>query len=484
MTSVERTAYPEFGRLVFARELYTFFSPSEEEMEWVRAKTDTDEHQLALAVALKCFQKLGRFAKKGEAPAVVVEHVRQCLFREDADESLEPVYASARTEQSHRVLVRLREGVKYAPGKARKLAEREMTKAAWVKNYPPDLINVALERLTQAGLELPAFSTLDSMESTIRGQVNGQIFRTIWVRLRRDARARLESLVVVVGPGGKSDLERVKKAARRATWSKFKDQAAHLAWLDGLADTDDALDGIAASKIADFAGEAEAADVDVFSRYAPDGIRRMAVLTCLVHASRGRARDDLAQMLCKRMAVNNKKAKAQLELFHQRQRAVTEQLIVVYRNVLQGLAPGGPVGVAEVAATQMVLMAVAALTQEQDGAGDDQATADPGGTDSDTDQAEAEADPGGAGGDPGAVIRALLKAVRVQAAGVGSVLAVVEDAGGFDSQLADIEEVTAYRGDNHELLVQQFFKADRATMLALAGALRFEATSSRLSRSS
>ena len=29
---------------------------------------------------------------------------------------------------------------------------------------------------------------------------------------------------------------------------------------------------------------------------------------------------------------------------------------------------------------------------------------------------------------------------------------------------SDLEEVTAYRGDNHELLIQQFFKPDRATI--------------------
>jgi len=46
---------------------------SEEELAWTREKTDTDEHQLALALALKCFQKLGRFPKAREVPAAVVD---------------------------------------------------------------------------------------------------------------------------------------------------------------------------------------------------------------------------------------------------------------------------------------------------------------------------------------------------------------------------------------------------------------------------
>ncbi|WP_329429300.1 DUF4158 domain-containing protein [Streptosporangium sp. NBC_01495] len=107
MTSVERTAYRVFPRLVMTRELYLFHSPSAEETAWAREKTDTDEHLLALTLALKCFQRLGRFAKTREVPPVVVEHMRRCL---ELGEDVMPVYASSRTAESHRVLVRRREG--------------------------------------------------------------------------------------------------------------------------------------------------------------------------------------------------------------------------------------------------------------------------------------------------------------------------------------------------------------------------------------
>ncbi|GAA1916503.1 hypothetical protein [Streptantibioticus ferralitis] len=47
-TSIERTAYPRFKRLITARELHLFFSPSREEVDWPVARTDSDGHQLAL----------------------------------------------------------------------------------------------------------------------------------------------------------------------------------------------------------------------------------------------------------------------------------------------------------------------------------------------------------------------------------------------------------------------------------------------------
>ena len=54
----------------------------------------------------------------------------------------------------------------------------------------------------------------------------------------------------------------------------------------------------------------------------------------------------------------------------------------------------------------------------------------------------------------------------------------MEEAGGFAAQLADIEEVSAYHGDNYEVLVHRFFRMDRATMFDLAGKLKLVATSS------
>jgi hypothetical protein len=45
MTSIERTAYPRFKRLIKARELHVFFTPSEEERAWAEEVTDSDEHR-------------------------------------------------------------------------------------------------------------------------------------------------------------------------------------------------------------------------------------------------------------------------------------------------------------------------------------------------------------------------------------------------------------------------------------------------------
>jgi hypothetical protein len=141
---------------------------------------------LALTLALKSFQRMGRFPKRDEVPEVVVDHVRRCL---ELGQDVAPVYSSPRTAESHRAVVRTWQGVARNPGKARKIAEKAIRRAALVTNNPPDLINVALERLVQASLELPGFSTLDEMASRIRAEVNAAIFQMIGSRLGMAGRA-------------------------------------------------------------------------------------------------------------------------------------------------------------------------------------------------------------------------------------------------------------------------------------------------------
>ena len=54
MTSIERTAYPRFGWVITARELDTL-GPLPDEIQWARERSRSDEHLLALVLALKCF---------------------------------------------------------------------------------------------------------------------------------------------------------------------------------------------------------------------------------------------------------------------------------------------------------------------------------------------------------------------------------------------------------------------------------------------
>jgi hypothetical protein len=150
----------------------------------------------------------------------------------------------------------------------------------------------------------------------------------------------------------------------------------------------------------------QAADAGVMRDIA--ALKRTALLACMVHVARMRARDDLAEMFCKRMAQVTKLAKAELAEIRERQAQMSERLIIHYRSVLACLDPRSPAESAE----------------------------------------------------------ALRMARRT-----------VEQAGGFEAELADIETVAAHHANNYMPLVARHRRRDRATMFAFTRVVELEATS-------
>ncbi|MFC8095412.1 DUF4158 domain-containing protein [Streptomyces sp. NPDC057301] len=202
MASVERTAYPRFKRTMTSRELHQAFTPGTAEVIWARGKARSPEHLLALVVLLKSYQKLGYFPDLDDVPKLVVEHVRGLL---ELGDEVEPRHDSTRTAARQRDFVRERLGVRYDPEQARQVAAAALYEAVQTKDNPADLINVALEKLVKARLQLPGYTTLDEMTSAIRTEVNEEFFARIVARMDEVEKARLLGLLRCLrGPGAGS----------------------------------------------------------------------------------------------------------------------------------------------------------------------------------------------------------------------------------------------------------------------------------------
>ena len=455
MTSIERTAYPRFKKLVTAVELHNHFAVTRVERVWAAERTDTDAHLLALVLSVKCLAKMGRFPSLAEIPASVVNFVRRDL---ELPETTMPAWGSDRIERNHKALVRERLGVVNDQRLARRIAEDAIRGEAGRKNNPPDLINVAVEKLIEASLELPAFSTLNKMTSRIRAEVNRQLFQTIVGRLTVAQRVGLERLLRVVGPERTSGFNELTRPAGSPTWSHLREQVAYLEWVDSLGDSEAWMEGIAASKVTDFAGEARAADAAVLGDYGP--VKRLALIACLVHRARQRARDDLATMFCKRVALKVKAAKTELEAIHQRQRALCEGLVSKLKTLLGQIDDDSAVAAMNATAAELAAESIAALGAHEDHHGEVPFVFETLST---------------ASGPP---VAALVQAVQLQLSGAGLIRQTVEHFGGFAEVYADIEEVSAHYGDNYEILVARFLlKADRAALFDLTALLKLRATS-------
>ncbi|MFF8592853.1 Tn3 family transposase [Streptomyces sp. NPDC015220] len=154
VASVERTAYPRFKRIISERELAQFFTPDEAETAWAAKRThDRPESLLTLLVLLKSCARLGCFPGLGEVPALVVTRARAAA---GLPENVMPL-AEERTVKRYRSWIREYLGLAYDPARARGVAAAAMEEAAPVRASVVDLVNVALEELVRAGLELPGY---------------------------------------------------------------------------------------------------------------------------------------------------------------------------------------------------------------------------------------------------------------------------------------------------------------------------------------
>ena len=179
------------------------------------------------------------------------------------------------------------------------------------------------------------------MASTIRTEVNTSICCGIHDRMSLAEQAGMLRLLEERDSDGTTQFNRLKQTAQGPSWSHFKRLFTHLEWLDELGDTTAWVDGVAAPKVTDFAGEADAADASELRDYAT--VKRIALLACLAHKARMRVRDDLATMFCKRVAMKIKKAKEELEEIRLAEREIVRPVSVRGQGpVFRRRAPPAP----------------------------------------------------------------------------------------------------------------------------------------------
>lgn len=415
MASVERTAYPQFRRVISGRELDEAFTPTRDEVGWARARTTTERHRLALLVLLKCYQRLGYFPNLLKVPCEVISHVRVQVGIEGG---VLAVHEAQATAKWHRGLIRERLGVKYQPSEVRALAAAALREAARTKDNPADLINAALEILVKERRELPGYTTLDALATRIRTEVNTELIALVGSRLGEEDTARLLGLFGVAPGERRSGYDKLKDTARNPSISKLKRWLEHLNTLDALGPTEKWLEGIASAKISHFAGEAKVLDASEMTDVSVD--KRLALLICLVHTARIGVRDDVITMFCKRVATITKRAKDRLEEIRAEHRETSEWLLGVFGEVISG-------------------------TQHALAPREDQPAPEP---------------------------------TAAMAERVGRmVLSTLTKAGGLERVAGAHEDVSAHHGNNYAPLVHRFYKSHRSAFFDLIEALDLEATS-------
>lgn len=332
MASIDRTAYPRLGKRLSAAELEAQYAMTDEEACLVRLATNGDSPRLTFLALLKTRQHLGYFPALLELPDQIVRFLADSFGLPQTTPLLD-AELKKKTLFRYRTVIRSHLGATVYGDDGDRLIEPVIRSAALTMSDPADLINVAIETLMQAHVELPAYSHLDRLVGHVRHQVHESLYRSIIAGLTEAQSARLDALLEVPPGEHISGIAHLKESPGPATLKHIRRWTQRLAELDDIIDPKPFLVEIAHTKIRQFAAQAAQLQVGDLRDLSQPGKRHTLIL-CLLFQAQARTRDELVEMFLRRMRQTRHAAQEQLRVLQEQHREMEEALIGVLGQVL------------------------------------------------------------------------------------------------------------------------------------------------------
>lgn len=332
MASLDRTAYPRLGKRLNEEELNVRYALSEEEQDFVQRNARNDSGRLTLAIMLKTRQQLGYFPALAEVPHQVRTHLAKGLDVVSDTPLIDGIRHKSTLHRYRSVIRALLGSTTFSEGGQDRVVSC-VRQAAYTMSDPADLINVAVEELINANIELPAFSTLDRLVGHERQEVHDALYLKITKALNPSHRQALDALLEVAEGKKLTGFARLKQTPGPATLSHFREWAERLAELDAVLDPKPFFHGVAYTKIRQFAAEASAHEISDMRGIRYDA-RRHTLLLSLLHQTQSNTRDELIDMFLRRMRRTQSVAQEHLRTMQEKHRDIEEALIGVLGRVL------------------------------------------------------------------------------------------------------------------------------------------------------
>lgn len=338
MSSIHETAYPRLKTNFTDRELDEIYTPSADELNFVRQNMRQAMDRLALLILIKTCQRLGYFVSPSEVPKDIVIHIAISAKIESFGKK-----KLRRLDQTMH-LYRLRDLAReYLNLKAFKTDSKDLVfriaeEAAQTKQELADIINVIVEELVCRRFELPGFSTLLRAARDARSAANDRLYTSIHVLLSSDIRCELEVLLDIGENNTKSDWQRIKQEPKKPTNKEVKNCLLHLVWLKSWVDRLPKVNHIPAEKWRHLVLEARALDATELRKTKPS--KRYTLVIILIHSQLHYAMDDAVTILTRKMNALHNGASQRLQKYHLERTKKIESLISQFRNVLHAYRKG------------------------------------------------------------------------------------------------------------------------------------------------
>jgi predicted nucleic acid-binding protein len=312
-------------------ELEKVFQPAESELQFIAKKARGESQQLTLLTLLKSHQHLGYLPNIGSIPKPVWQYLSSQLGCDETVELMERTETNKKSFHRHYQSIRSFLGVLAWAEEGQNIVHACVKKAAFTMSNPPDLINVAMEKLIEQRYELPAFSTLSRMVGHIRQAVHLELFEKLNRTLKPEAQLILESLLQVTEEDTITGFTKIKEKPDKPTLQLMHKWIKRLEWLQQILDTSQLFEIIAPTKVQQFAAEIEQAETqDLLDMNAP---KRYTHLVCLIHQKQVATKDELVELFLRRMRRTRIGAEKKLTVLQELSRHIEEQLLSIFSKV-------------------------------------------------------------------------------------------------------------------------------------------------------
>lgn len=331
MTPIHRNAYPQFLSNYPPKQLEADFKVTEEEAQSIKNYSTKPQTRFLLCLQLKCFQHLHRFPKLKDIPPEVFEYLRKEIKVGDkiVPEVKDDQTAAAQKKEIRRWLGEIKPCV--GPDAEKKLRDLAL-QAAEAVDGRDDVINSMVEGFIREGIELPPYGRVHTVAEHAHSEVQGRVIDQIVGRIPEHLRLTLLSLLNTGTAGSLSQFNSLKFAGKGISRNQLNVLADHMAWLQTFGDIDAIVEGVNESKIRFFSGIAKNLDAGSMKDF--NVSKRLACMVSLIHTMRVRTRDQLADMLTRRMGVIHGKASNELDQIKIRQSAQVHRMAVTLHGVI------------------------------------------------------------------------------------------------------------------------------------------------------
>ncbi|QWH75465.1 Tn3 family transposase (plasmid) [Bacillus mycoides] len=338
MPSIEDTAYPRLKSNPSQKELQELYSPTIEEVHWMKPHVKGDVAKLGLFVLLKTFQRLGYFLPVTEIPEDIVIHIAQKMNLTLVSQNDLQKYHNPGTQKRHHALIREYKNIHFFNDQARKIMTDTMNQVSSTKDDSADFINAAIDELIRQRFELPTFSTLNETAKRLRSQSYHVVYDQVYQSINENDKNKIDSLFQTNDGTVYTPWHHLKQDAKSPTIKHFRELVVQMEWLMAQKVNTTILKSIPSIKVRQMASEAKTLDAARMKKMEPK--KRYALALSFVQSQLAHVLDNIGEMMVKRMMSARNKSRDQLQHYQMKNQKRTDLLITTLHDVILAYRSG------------------------------------------------------------------------------------------------------------------------------------------------